>query len=302
MGVKLLNTFLKTKFPKTINKASWNNLSNKRIVIDTNNYMYKFLSEGKLIDGFMYMCELFKFYNIMPLFIFDGKAPVDKMDEIIERRKKKKKFKEIYKNVKNNLNEREKIEMKRKIVKVTENDTTIIKKIIEAYGMKHIVSPGESDELCCKLVNSGKVYACMSEDMDMFLYGCRRVLRNYDGKNKISVYNINNILNHLNMDLLSFKYLSFLGNIKKMPKEKTIFYYYDLFQTHGSNNVINYLLDNNIISQNQLDKIKKKMVNYDLNNSTILSKCNYILICNSPINNNELIKIKRMQQEAFVRI
>ena len=89
MGVKLLNTFLKTKFPKTINKASWNNLSNKRIVIDTNNYMYKFLSEGKLIDGFMYMCELFKFYNIMPLFIFDGKPPPEKYESLNNRRKER---------------------------------------------------------------------------------------------------------------------------------------------------------------------------------------------------------------------
>jgi hypothetical protein len=304
MGVKLLNTFLKTKFPKTIDKTSWNYLSNKRIVIDTNNYMYKFLSEDRLIDGFISMCCLFKQHNITPLFIFDGKAPEDKMEEIMERRTVRKKFKKIFKNVQSNLTEREKIEMKRKIVKVTASDVTKIKDVVTAYGMKHMISPGESDELCCKLVNTGKVYACMSEDMDMFLYGCTRVLRNYNEKKSISVYNINNILNHLNMDLNSFKYLSFLGNIKNMSREKTIFYYYDLFQTHGSNNVINYLLSNNIISQNQLDKIKKNIYNHDLNNSTILRKCNYILIRNSPIINSELIKIKQIQMPlvASVRI
>lgn len=298
MGIKLLNTFLKSKFPKTINNVSWEILSNKRLVIDTNNYMYKFLSEDRLLKGFIFMCSLFYKYKITPLFIFDGKAPEDKMEEIMERRITRKKCKEIYKNIENNLNDREKIEMKRKIVKVTKNDTNAIKKIIDIYGMKYIISPGESDELCCKLVNSGRVYACMSEDMDMFLYGCKRVLRNYNGKNRISIYNINNILNHLNMDILSFKYLSFLSNIKNMSREKTVFYYYNLFQIYGSNNVINYLLDNNIISQIQLDKINKNIHNHDLNNSTILKKCSYILIRNSPINNNELIKFKQTLLEV----
>ena len=36
------------------------------------------------------------------------------------------------------------------------------------------------------------------------------------------------------MDLNSFKYLSLLGNIKNMPKEKNIFYYYEMFQTHNN--------------------------------------------------------------------
>ena len=299
MGVKLLNTFLKSKFPKTINKVRWELLANKKVVVDTNNYMYRFLSEDRLIDGFMCMCGIFKYYKITPLFIFDGKAPIEKMEEIKERRINRKKYTKIFKSVENNLTPKEKIEMKRKIVKVSPDNVFIIKSLITAYGMKYILSPGESDELCCKLVNSGKVYACMSEDMDMFLYGCRRVIRMYNEKGKISIYNINNILNHLNMDLKSFKYLSLLGNMKNMEKKQNIFYYYDLFQTHGSNNVIAYLLNNNIISQLQLENINKKLDIYDLNKSKILSNCNYILIQNSPIINSEIEKFKLMTQQTY---
>ena len=83
--------------------------------------MYKFLSEDRLIDGFINMCSLFKYYNITPLFIFDGKAPVEKMEEIIERRETRKKFKEIFKSVENNLTEKEKVEMKRKDSKGNSN-------------------------------------------------------------------------------------------------------------------------------------------------------------------------------------
>ena len=99
MGIKLLNTFLRSKFPKTINTVKWEKIANKKVVVDTNNYMYKFLSEDRLIDGFISMCSLFNHYSITPLFIFDGKAPVEKMEEIIERRETRKKYKEIFKSI-----------------------------------------------------------------------------------------------------------------------------------------------------------------------------------------------------------
>ena len=297
MGIKLLNTFLRSKFSKALIKMSWKKLQGKKIVIDTNNYMYKFLSEDNLLESFIRMCDLFLDYKIIPLFIFDGKAPIEKRDEIMERKIERKKYKKVYNSLKNSLTEIEKIEMKRKIVKVTVDETTLIKKIIDSYGMKYMVSPCESDELCCKLVNTGKVYACMSEDMDMFLYGCDRVLRMYDNNTKyIWMYNMNNILNHMNMTILSFKYLSILGNIKNMPKDKNIFYYYKIFKMYGEDNLINYLLNNKIITIEQIKSINKKISYYDLKNSDVLTKCNYILINRTNINIFEINKFKQMRK------
>ena len=300
MGIKLLNTFLRSKFPKTINRVKWEKLIYKRIVIDTNNYMYKFLSEDNLLESFIRMCDLFMFYKIVPLFIFDGKAPEDKKEEIKERKLERKKCKKIFKSIENNLTELEKIEMKRKIVKVTQAETKIVKNILDNYGMKYIVSPYESDELCCKLVNTNKVFACMSEDMDMFLYGCRRVIRMYNNEtNYIFMYNMRNILNHMNISIKSFKYLSFLGNIKNMPKDKNIFYYHKIIEKYGENNFITYLINNNIITNEQMEIIDKKMKTYDLNNSDVLSKCNYILITRSKINLNEINKLKQMRRKCL---
>lgn len=300
MGVKLLNTFWKTKYSKALIKMHWSKMRNKKIVVDTNNYMYKFLSEDNLLESFIRMCDLFMFYKIVPLFIFDGKAPEDKKEEIKERRMERKKCKEIFKLIENNLTELEKIEMKRKIVKVTQTETKLVKNILDNYGMKYIVSPCESDELCCKLVNTNKVFACMSEDMDMFLYGCQRVIRMYNNEtNYMCMYNMRNILNHMNISIESFKYLSFLGNIKNMPKNKNIFYYHKMIEQYGENNFITYLLNNNIITSEQIDKINKKMNNYDLHNSDVLSKCNYILIVRSKINLNEINKLKRMRRKSL---
>lgn len=300
MGIKLLNTFWKSKYPKALLKMHWSKMKNRKIVIDTNNYMYKFLSEGNLLESFIRMCDLFMFYKIVPLFIFDGKAPEEKRDEIKERKIEREKCKKLFRSIENNLTENEKIEMKRKIVKVTQTETELVKNILISYGMKYIVSPCESDELCCKLVNNGKVYACMSEDMDMFLYGCRRVIRLYSNEtNYMYMYNMKNILNHMNISIKSFKYLSFLGNIKNMPRDKNIFYYHKIIEQYGENNFITYLLNNNIITNEQFDKINKKIEIYNLNNSDVLSKCNYILITRTKINLHQINKLKQMRKHQL---
>lgn len=296
MGIKLLNTFWKSNFSKALERMHWSKMKNRKIVIDTNNYIYKFLSEDNLLESFIRMCDLFIFYKIVPLFIFDGKAPEDKMVEIKERKIEREKCKKIFHSIENNLTELEKIEMKRKIVKVTQTETEIVKKILDSYGMKYIVSPCESDELCCKLVNNRKVYACMSEDMDMFLYGCNRVIRLYNNTNYMYMYNMKNILNHMNITINSFKYLSFLGNLKKMPRDKNIFYYFKILKQYGENNFISYLLNNKIITNEQLDTIGKKMITYDIKKSDVLSKCNYILISRTKIDLHKISKLKLLRK------
>ena len=265
MGAKLLNSFLKSKFPRTIKKKHWECLSRKKIVIDTNNYIYKFLSEDNLMGGFLRMCDMFRYYNIIPLFIFDGKPSKIKIEELKERKKVKKEAKEIFIN-KKYLTNKEKIELKRKFINVTENETNIVKELLNAYGMKYMNAPEESDELCCKLVNIGKVYACLSEDMDMFIYGCKRVLRGYSNCNYIYMYDINIILNNLKLSLKDFKYLILISNMKenifKLYK-KMIQDNFDLFS----------LLNNDSTNQ-----IKNLYDYYNLEESDVLSKCNYILI------------------------
>ena len=140
----------------------------------------------------------------------------------------------------------------------------------------------------------------MSEDMDMFLYGCRRVIRMYNNeKDYMYMYNMRNILNHMNITIKSFKYLSFLGNIKNMPKDKNIFYYHKIIEKYGENNFITYLINNNIITNEQMEIIDKKMKTYDLNNSDVLSKCNYILITRSKINLIEINKLKQMRRNCL---
>ncbi len=275
MGIKLLNTFLKRKFPRCITNKHWKCFSGKKIAVDTNNYIYKFLSEDGLQSGFVRMCELFRYYDITPLFIFDGKPTNIKIEEINQRKETRVKAKILFEKIKETIDKKTKIELKRKIVKVTKKETDLVKSIIETFGMKYMDSPEESDILCCKLAKNKKVYACLSEDMDMLSYGCPVVIRNYSNKNFISKYCLKNILNEMHITLETFKYLTILANLTK----ENIFYYFKKIMDFDNNTTFGlFLYNNNLITEDQYIFIENKYKLFDLDKTDILSKCSYILI------------------------
>ena len=141
---------------------------------------------------FYLMYTLFKYYNITPLFVFDGKPPDEKKEEIFKRKMERKNAKEQYYNLKEMYGEnptKEEIEnlqqIKRKMTYITHQDIVDIQNLIEFYGMKYLVAHGEADRLCASLVLKKKMYAVLTEDMDLFAYTCPVVLRYFSLANHI---------------------------------------------------------------------------------------------------------------------
>jgi 5'-3' exonuclease len=90
MGIKQLNRYIMGQCQKSsICKTNMEILRNKTIVIDTSIYMYKYHAQNSLIENFYLMLSIFHKYNITPIFIFDGKPPVEKY-ELLKRRKEEK--------------------------------------------------------------------------------------------------------------------------------------------------------------------------------------------------------------------
>jgi flap endonuclease-1 len=186
-------------------------LSGKKIAVDISIYMYKYASEDSLIENIYLMLSIFRYYNVIPIFIFDGKPPAEKKELLQKRRLDKKEAEIEYNNLKNklqineNMDDIEKQEinnsmdmLKRKFVNVSKNDIEDVKNLIRAYGATYYDAPGEADELCAMLTIKGKVWACLSEDMDMFVYGCPRVIRYLSLlKHTIVLYEMKGILSEL---------------------------------------------------------------------------------------------------------
>ena len=211
MGIKFLNQFLKTECDSSIKLISITELSGKRIAVDISIYMYKYEAENNLIENMYLMLSTFKHYNIIPIFIFDGKPPTEKKALLQKRRQDKKAAQDEYYNLKeqlendNNIDENNKQEiisnmelLKKQFICINKEKINQVKNLIRAYGASYCDAPGEADQLCALLVIKQKVWACLSEDMDMFVYGCPRVLRNLSLFNHSAVlYDTSKILDSL---------------------------------------------------------------------------------------------------------
>jgi flap endonuclease-1 len=211
MGIKHLNRFLKENSSTSIKFVNIAELSGKKIAVDISIYMYRYASDDNLIENMYLMLSVFRHYNIIPIFIFDGKPPTEKKELLIKRREDKKEAEEEYNKIKNilknnyNMDESEKQDLisnmdilKRKFVNISKTDIANVKSLIRAYGATYYDAPGEADELCAMLTIKEKVWACLSEDMDMFVYGCPRVIRYLSLLNHTAVlYDIKNILENL---------------------------------------------------------------------------------------------------------
>jgi 5'-3' exonuclease len=210
MGIKNLNWFLRENCSKqAIAKKHLKIFRNKTIVIDTSIYLYKFASENMLMENMYLLISVLKSYHITPLFIFDGKPPPEKMDLLRKRKIDKKEAQQKYNSLVQKLetttddNESKEIKqemenLKRQIVKVRDEDVKKVKALMDAYGVQYYDAPGEADRLCAYLVKIGKAWACMSDDMDMFLYGCQFVIRNLSLMNHtVILYDTTKILKEL---------------------------------------------------------------------------------------------------------
>ena len=72
MGIQYLNSYLKKHTSiKAINKIGLKELSGKTIVIDASIYLYRFVSEGALLENMYIMISLFKYHNIIKRLYLD---------------------------------------------------------------------------------------------------------------------------------------------------------------------------------------------------------------------------------------
>ncbi len=104
MGIKLLNRFFADNCSNNaIQKTHLAELSGKHIVIDTSIYLYKFIGEQALMENMYLLVSILRKYNIIPTFIFDGKSPPEKTDEINRRALQKNVFENKYNELKAEL-------------------------------------------------------------------------------------------------------------------------------------------------------------------------------------------------------
>lgn len=310
MGIKYLNRFLQENCKESIRKVNLYELSGKKVVIDTSIYMYRYLGEEALLENIYLMINIFRLNNIIPLFVFDGKPPKEKEDLLKERKQNKKKAEEKYNELQNQLldGQNEKIEeqmnqLKKEFIRLHHTDIKDVKLLIQSLGASYIEAPGEADKLCAKLVNKNLVYACLSEDMDMFVYGCKRVLRYLSLLNKTAImYDMKDILIELDMNFNDFKNICIISgtdyNIHNNNDLTNTLKYFKKYRKskEKKNNFLSWLEENTgYINGLEVREISKL---FNIDDLPEFKNCLKTRIINSEINLSNLKNI--MEKEDFI--
>jgi flap endonuclease-1 len=324
MGIRNLNRYLRDNCKDSIRCINMADLTGKRIAVDISIYLYKYEADNALLENMYVMLSIFRHYNIIPIFIFDGKPPPEKKALLIKRKENRDDAQKEYNNLKKQLelkdNEDEKQDiistmdqLKRQIVQINKEKIEKVKYLIRAYGATYYDAPGEADELCALLVTKKKVWACLSEDMDLFVYGCTRVLRYFSLLGHTAVlYYIKGILEELDMSQKEFKEICVLsgtdynihadGNNEKVNLIITL-KHFKKFKSSNKNNIqfYDWLIQNTtyITDVELLNKIND-MFNLDVNHYK-LDVFKEIKIINGPIRQNEIENIMKCEDFIFCK-
>ena len=279
MGIKRMNKFLDEnnliKQHNTINDFIRNNKKvefqcfntrNKcyRIAVDTMLYAHKFkYSYNDIIYGFVNQIINFLSNRILPIYIIDGIAPEEKSEVLKSRNDKKIKIENkialLEEELKNEIDNNKIKEIKKKIshlkksnIKITKEDIELIIEISKLFGIPCLRAKGEADALIGKLYNNNSIDACLSEDMDLLIFGCKKMIK-FNNK-KIFEYDLDYILFKLQISFEQFLDMCLLFGcdyLKPIPKIDT-------------QEIYNNILINNIeelIKQNVNDDFYDKYVN-----------------------------------------
>lgn len=229
MGIKNLNQFIRKECSEAIKLMTLNELSGKVVVVDANIFMYRFLADCALLENMYSMISFFQMHNIVAVFVFDGKPP-DEKRKTLNKRKHLKRVAEMQYNklihetendnhnkhnnhmsndgrwVKGTETELKLKILRRRFMRVSDADFERVWSLMRSLGVQHIVAPGEADALCAQMVLKRKAYACVSDDTDLLVYGCCRVLRHINLFDQtITMYDMNKILNILGISMKEFR-------------------------------------------------------------------------------------------------
>jgi 5'-3' exonuclease len=224
MGINGFNKFLRDTCPEVFEEVHISEYGFKRVAIDISLYLHKFkaVCGDRWLSAFINLIACLRRNEIHCVFIFDGKAPVEKERERAKRREEREKMekqlyileeaydeynktgvvakclKELYerrRSPKRLLGSKSetidmewidnKIQQKRnQLYDIAPVDFEYAKKLFEILQVPYYTASWEAEKTCAKLCRDGKVDAVLSEDTDVMAYGAPVFLTKIDtGRN-----------------------------------------------------------------------------------------------------------------------
>jgi flap endonuclease-1 len=295
MGIKGLRKLLKTKAILSVNQVKLSKFTGKAVAIDCSSYMYQFRynaerkGKGPHLRGFYEMIVALRQHSIIPIFVFDGKPPAEKKDELDKRQAvtntRNDEINIIQKNIDTILAGRTiyddtitqseaagiiKLQKslsgkKKNQIKVGGQQFSEAITLFTYAGIPCLKSSGEADFLCVKLCKDGIASAVLSEDMDILTHGAEYLITGINDnpfrkEGLVTEYCLSSALKGLDVDMNQFVDICILCKCDYSSK---------------INGVAGITAINLIKKHGNIDKILSLIDSGKLNN-TVQDKFNYI--------------------------
>lgn len=210
MGIKRLNYFIRQHAPDSITVKPLMEYSGTIMAIDCSILLYKYVYLSKnqynYIIGFINRTKCYLKNNILPVYVFDGAPPEEKNITINKRSMAKKAILDKIDNLKNRLQDAkndaemsvlssEITKLENQLIYVNKYHISECKEVLSAMGVPFIQAPGEAEKMCVYLQQKKLVDHIVTDDTDVFPFGCSSVLKTTLKNNSIVEYNTERILN-----------------------------------------------------------------------------------------------------------
>jgi len=286
MGVRDLNYLIKRFNRTSIREMSLHGLKGKRIAIDIQLYIYKALIQGKCPIEYIHTQILhLERCRIVPIYVFDGKPPVEKMDEIQRRQVRRSRSLEVIRYLETTIqsslsnattpvavepdtsSRKENVllakidELKKNVVSIQRKTKQSVRYLCNIMGVQYVEeSDYEADQIIGMMYRNGEIDGCISEDNDMLVYGCDKLYRFYKlNSNYIVEYDLPSILSDLHITREQFVDLCILCGNDYYKKFR-----YTICVDNGSdalkNSVLAYYLIMKYHSIDTIDVLKKSYI------------------------------------------
>lgn len=183
-------------------------LGNRKLAIDAYNALYQFLaiirgeggeplmdSHGRVtshLSGLFYRTMNLLEKGINVVYVFDGKPPELKQEEILKRSTLREKAAQLYVEAvkRGELEEARKYAMLS--TRLKDYMVEDAKRLLTLMGVPWVQAPSEGEAEAAYLVSKGYVWAAVSQDYDSLLFGSPRLVRNLtiSGRRKLPGKNV----------------------------------------------------------------------------------------------------------------
>ncbi|KAK5624243.1 hypothetical protein CRENBAI_000061 [Crenichthys baileyi] len=186
MGITKLADLIRSDAPDAVSYKDISDYTGKVIALDTSVVLNQFRAATPSLSpltGVFFRTLTFLEHDIKPVFVFDGKPPVEKTP-VLERRAQAAGWSPP------------------KRTGMASSQTNDAIELLKHIGVPVIQAPGDAEALCAQLVRVGVVDAVASEDMDTLPFGANVLIRQLNAKrdSEVMEYSLPKLLEKLQIN------------------------------------------------------------------------------------------------------